>query len=325
MNPDAAKVVANGFLKGALDVFDAMLSLPFTHETQAPEEATPEVVSGLLARFPITLEAQVENAVGVAAILFSMGDATRFASLLADAGDEPKESLSDEDRSMLKEVADPALGGGVTNLMERFGRDVEQLEEVQVLAGDEASAELLLDLMGGAATAAVFTYHAGEAFSGEAALLYSQGFEDMVPPDALDEDEVDASALAAEATLSQDEMDDILSGFGPEGMEEESAGLESEDPASSPRTAVPQGNLDMVLDIQLEATARLGRVGMPVSEILNLGPGSIIEVGHLVDEPVELLINDKLVARGDVVVVDEKFGLRITEVISPMARIETLR
>ena len=64
---------------------------------------------------------------------------------------------------------------------------------------------------------------------------------------------------------------------------------------------------------------------MPINEILSLGPGSIIEVGHLVDEPVELLVNDKLIARGDVVVVDEKFGLRITEIVSPRERIESLR
>ncbi|MBI4559640.1 MAG: flagellar motor switch protein FliN [Candidatus Hydrogenedentes bacterium] len=82
--------------------------------------------------------------------------------------------------------------------------------------------------------------------------------------------------------------------------------------------------MDMVLDITLVATARLGRVEMPIRDILALGPGSVIEVGHLIDEPVELLVNDRIIARGDVVVVDEKFGLRITEIISPQARIESL-
>jgi len=76
-------------------------------------------------------------------------------------------------------------------------------------------------------------------------------------------------------------------------------------------------NLDMVYDIRLEATARLGRVELPIGSILNLGPGSV--------EPVELYINDKLIARGDVVVVDEKFGLRITEIVSARERIESLR
>ncbi len=107
-------------------------------------------------------------------------------------------------------------------------------------------------------------------------------------------------------------------------------GQESE-PAAAPPAPSKKGegnaqrNIDMVLDIQLVATARLGRVEMPIGEILNLGPGSIIEVGHLVDEPVELFVNNKLIARGDVVVVDEKLGLRITEIVSPKERIESLR
>lgn len=87
----------------------------------------------------------------------------------------------------------------------------------------------------------------------------------------------------------------------------------------------PTENLGRILDIGLLATARLGRIEMPISEILALGPGSIIDVGRMVDEPVELLINDKLVARGDIVVVEEKFGLRITEIVSPQQRIENLR
>lgn len=124
------------------------------------------------------------------------------------------------------------------------------------------------------------------------------------------------------------------SSLGPDDVSEilhETESLPDKEPAAKPPKPAsayseqPARNLDMVLDIRLVATARLGRVDMPISEILALGPGSIIEVGHLVDEPVELLINDKLIARGDVVVVDEKFGLRITEIVSPRERIESLR
>jgi flagellar motor switch protein FliN/FliY len=85
------------------------------------------------------------------------------------------------------------------------------------------------------------------------------------------------------------------------------------------------GNMDMVLDIRLRATARLGSIEMPLGDVLSFGPGTIIDVGRLVDEPVDLLVNNKLIARGDIVVVDEKYGLRITEIISPRERIESLR
>jgi flagellar motor switch protein FliN/FliY len=96
-------------------------------------------------------------------------------------------------------------------------------------------------------------------------------------------------------------------------------------PEPAPAPYIPHGNLEMVLDIGLIATARLGHVEMPIGDIMKLGPGSIIEVGHMVDEPVDLLVNGKLIARGDVVVVDEKFGLRITEIVSARERIESLR
>ena len=111
-------------------------------------------------------------------------------------------------------------------------------------------------------------------------------------------------------------MQDILSGFSP--------GDES-GPYSGGRGDPAPENLDVILGINLTATARLGKVEMPIGELLNIGPGSIVEVGHLVDDPVELLVNGRLIARGDVVVVDEKFGLRVTEIISPSDRIESLR
>jgi len=86
-----------------------------------------------------------------------------------------------------------------------------------------------------------------------------------------------------------------------------------------------EGNLGLVLDISLRAVARLGQVKMPISEILKLGPGSVIEIDRLVDEPIDLLVNERLVARGEVVTIDEKFALRITEIVSREERIRNLR
>lgn len=96
--------------------------------------------------------------------------------------------------------------------------------------------------------------------------------------------------------------------------------------APSPERSQPgTENLDVVLDLELTAAALLGGVEMPIGQILSLAPGSIIEMDRLVDEPIDLLVNDKLVARGEVVVVDEKFGVRITEVVSTRERIEVLQ
>jgi flagellar motor switch protein FliN/FliY len=69
----------------------------------------------------------------------------------------------------------------------------------------------------------------------------------------------------------------------------------------------------------------LGRTKMVVSELLNLGQGSVIELSKLAGEPMEVLVNDKLVARGEAVVVNEKFGVRLTDIISPAERVEQLK
>ena len=96
--------------------------------------------------------------------------------------------------------------------------------------------------------------------------------------------------------------------------------------APSPERSQPgTENLDVVLDLELTAAALLGGVEMQLGQILALAPGSIIEMDRPVDEPIDLLVNDKLVARGEVVVVDEKFGVRITEVVSARERIEVLQ
>ncbi len=84
-------------------------------------------------------------------------------------------------------------------------------------------------------------------------------------------------------------------------------------------------NLDLILDIPLKLTVELGRTKMPVSDLLNLTQGSVIELAKLAGEPMEVLVNDKLIARGEAVVVNEKFGVRLTDIISPSERIEQLK
>ena len=84
-------------------------------------------------------------------------------------------------------------------------------------------------------------------------------------------------------------------------------------------------SLDFILDIPLKVTVELGRARMPIREILQLGQGSVIELTKFAGEPLEVLVNDRLVARGEVVVVNEKFGIRLTDIISPVERIEQLK
>ena len=89
--------------------------------------------------------------------------------------------------------------------------------------------------------------------------------------------------------------------------------------------ATVQRGLDFILDIPLQVTVELGRTQMLVDDLLQLGQGSVVELSKLAGEPMEILVNQKLIARGEVVVVNEKFGIRLTDIISPLERVEQLK
>ncbi len=83
--------------------------------------------------------------------------------------------------------------------------------------------------------------------------------------------------------------------------------------------------IDLILDVPLEVTVELGRTSKKIKDILEFGPGSIIELDKMAGEPVDILVNGKFIAKGEVVVIDENFGVRITEIITPIERLNNLQ
>jgi len=86
-----------------------------------------------------------------------------------------------------------------------------------------------------------------------------------------------------------------------------------------------QANLDFILDIPLEISVELGRTRMLIQDLLKLGQGSVIELSKAAGGTLEILANNRLIAKGDVVVINDKYGIRLTEVISPVERLEQLK
>ncbi len=87
---------------------------------------------------------------------------------------------------------------------------------------------------------------------------------------------------------------------------------------------VPEEKLKLILDIPLEIRVELGRSKMIIKELLQLGQGSVIELNKAAGEPLDIYVNDKLIAKGETVVVNEKYGIRLTDIISPLERIKML-
>ncbi|MCB0115302.1 MAG: flagellar motor switch protein FliN [Caldilineaceae bacterium] len=100
-------------------------------------------------------------------------------------------------------------------------------------------------------------------------------------------------------------------------------------PASSGKARIANGHtettsLEMLLDIGLQVTIELGRARMTIKEVLSLGPGTVVELNRVAGEPVDILINGKAIAKGEVVVLGDMFGVRVTDIIPPAQRVESM-
>jgi flagellar motor switch protein FliN/FliY len=132
--------------------------------------------------------------------------------------------------------------------------------------------------------------------------------DDTNPPENLAEDAADeADASTGTAT----ESDSVRA-------------AEFPDLSGAGEAADGQPNLDIVRDINVTLTVELGRTDMVIEEILALTTGKVIELEKLAGEPLDILVNDKLLARGEVVVVDENFGVRITAIVDPRSRVQAM-
>lgn len=125
----------------------------------------------------------------------------------------------------------------------------------------------------------------------------------------MSDEEIDQEALAAawEADLTKDDAPE------PE-VSRADMGKTSESPE----------NIDFLLDVALTISVQVGTAKMLIKDLLQLGQGSVVELEKLAGEPMEILVNDKLIARGEVVMVNDKYGVRLTDIVSPVERVRSL-
>ncbi|EQD24142.1 MAG: flagellar motor switch protein FliN [Nitrospirae bacterium] len=109
-----------------------------------------------------------------------------------------------------------------------------------------------------------------------------------------------------------------------EDLAKNEAGKDREEAPAPPKTHEPPLSLDYLLDVPLTISVRVGESRMLIKDLLQLGQGSVVELDKLAGEPMEVLINDQLVARGDVVLVNDKYGIRLTDIVSPIDRVKKL-
>jgi flagellar motor switch protein FliN/FliY len=154
------------------------------------------------------------------------------------------------------------------------------------------------------------------------------------PPESADTGEQDAMAAEWEAALAQQAS--TPAGSGPdadfaEAASEVTNAAPQMTPAAfanfAPQTSSgnPAGNdINMILDIPVQLTVELGRTRIPIKNILQLAQGSVVELDAMAGEPMDVLVNGFLIAQGEVVVVNEKFGIRLTDIVTPSERMRRL-
>jgi flagellar motor switch protein FliN/FliY len=120
-------------------------------------------------------------------------------------------------------------------------------------------------------------------------------------------------------------VDDVWADALNEQAETEAAGAASFNELKDESVAGSDVNLDVVLDIPVNLSMEIGRTRISIRNLLQLNQGSVVELERLAGEPMDVLVNGTLIARGEVVVVNEKFGIRLTDIISPAERVKKLR
>lgn len=166
----------------------------------------------------------------------------------------------------------------------------------------------------------------------------SEGQPDAATPDEGPAESEDENKVVNEGDASEDDAESAMLAM-LEDLPDEQTTTKPEDIDFDPATAVsnaefqqlsePAGkseprNIDLLMDVNLPVAIELGRTKMCISDILALGPGSVVELNKLAGEPVDLLVNQKIVARGEVVVIDENFGVRITQLLTAEERLAAL-
>jgi flagellar motor switch protein FliN/FliY len=234
-------------------------------------------------------------------------------------------NLDEHNRSVVSEMVSNLVGTQITALTKQTGNQSiasvapEATKVPKALAafpgGDFLSAEYQLDL-GGGNTQQFWEIYGSSVSEAIASALNNGVKASSAPPRDTPRG---ASSGGTQASGGGRQVMGAMSGSGSMNVQA------VQFPSLTPHiTAQEQGNISLIMDVFMEMTVELGRTKKLIKEILGMGEGTVIELDKLAGEPVDILVNHKLIAKGEVVVIDENFGVRVTEIVSPQERVRDM-
>ncbi|AEG59540.1 flagellar motor switch phosphatase FliY [Desulforamulus ruminis] len=283
-------------------------------------------------------------------LVIQLKDAAVMASLMMGGDGTPmSEEISDMEVSAASEAMNMMIGTASTSLSQIFNRPINISPPVTNLLKNQGDPlanppEKIEDII----VVVSFNLKIGDMVDTD--IMQIMGVEtakeeaDLLLGDLMGAPQAEPSAEApstnAEDLPSAEELEDLANMLAASQGTSEPAAVPSPAQPAEPVAAAPafqqsilsvpslgsleQRNLELILDIPLKVSIILGRTRRPIKDVLKIAPGSVVELDSLADEPVEVLVNGTLVATGEVVVVNENFGVRITNIISPIERIKRL-
>ena len=342
---DADRQALQGFLSSTVDAQSSNLSM-MTGGTVSlkPPQVSWASRDNLLTQIPDTVTAVKADFSsgfpGEHMFIFPEAAAKAIASLM---NKEDNIQLDEMAMSVIGEVISQYVGTQITSLTDKTGNksiasvSPEAANVPKAVAalpgGDFASAMYNLDL-GGGKVFQIWEIFGASVASDIARALNGGGSNGMSASGGMGMPAMDMGGMGMPSmgmgmpAMGMGGPAMGMSGMGMGGM---GAGIPTNVqsvnfPSLTPPRSSPQetGNISLIMDVFMEMTVELGRTRKLIKEILGMGEGTIIELDKLAGEPVDILVNHKLIAKGEVVVIDENFGVRVTEIVSPMERMNDM-
>lgn len=321
---DALGEIGNISMGAAATTLSELLNQKVVITSPRVEVTTEEaLISKFMVPYMIIKVRYTEGLAGLSLLVIRTADVAVIADLMmGGSGQNPPATLGELEISAVAEAMNQMMGAAATAMADIFKRTVN-IAPPEVSVFDSAEQKEFTLGLGEEIVVIYFRMTVNDFLDTEimqvlgiemarkqAALLWQNFFPET-------------PAVSTESE-KQEEVPVTDTGLVIPPPEPARAPVLQEGPPVSSSLSVDQRKLELILDIPLKVTVVLGRTKRPIKEILSLGPGSIVELTALANEPVEVLVNGTLVAKGEVVVVNENFGVQITSIVTPQERLQYL-
>ncbi|GAB6137644.1 flagellar motor switch phosphatase FliY [Halanaerobaculum tunisiense] len=344
---DALGEVANISMGSAATALYGLLDKKVEITAPEVEVSTLQSLIDSYARPCVVVDVQyVEGLEGSNQMILETEDAAIITDLMMGGdGTEPPSELSEMHMSAVGEAMNQMMGSASTSMSDFFAGDKINISppEVELLEVKKETFDFESIEPEDGVVQVIFDMHIGDLIDSQIVQVMSIDFAEQLAQGLMN---LNQQVTEEEQDIDQQQPEEFSQSQQQQSVSQQSQSQPRQQPSLQQQNQQPQPNVEvqnvefddlnngqvtddqhdisMIYDVDLDLTVRLGKAEMPIKEILDLGSGSVIELDRLAGEPVDLLVNGKLIAQGEVVVIDENFGFRVTDIISSQERLKKL-